>query len=163
MPCGAGGQPLLPDAERWGENRLGTSSARHACWQTPAPLREVLAFYRRALPITTPAGPATLGSGQGASTSRSGAGRAPTVDLADDPRPPGARGAGAPYGGGLDGRGLLPEGRSRAPRRGASPRGRGHGLAQARGLPGGADEAHAELARRLRTDPPAARLGAASG
>ena len=44
-------------------------------------------------PITTPAGPATLGSGQGASTSRSGAGRAPTVDLADDPRPPGARGA----------------------------------------------------------------------
>jgi hypothetical protein len=46
-----------------------------------------------AVPITTPTGPATLGSGQGASPSRSGAGGAPTVDLADDPRPSGARGA----------------------------------------------------------------------
>ena len=43
-------------AERWGENRLGTSPALHACWQTPAPLREVLAFYRHALPAM-PGGP----------------------------------------------------------------------------------------------------------
>jgi hypothetical protein len=46
-----------------------------------------------AVPITTPAGPAHRGAGPGASTSRGGAGEAPTGDLADDPRTPGARGA----------------------------------------------------------------------
>jgi hypothetical protein len=47
-----------------------------------------------AVPITTPAGTAIQSGGQATSTSRSGAGGAPTVDLADDPRTPGARGAG---------------------------------------------------------------------
>ena len=142
--------PLLPDAERWGENRLGTSPARHACWQTPAPLREVLAFYR-ALPITTPAGPATLGSDQGASTSAAApAGRRPSTSPTTPVRPaPAARRA--PYGGGLTvGSCFRKVGRAPPPRGLPGPRPR---LAQARGLPGGADEAHAELARRLRTDP----------
>ena len=52
--------PVCPGAahvaERWSENLLGASPALHACWQTPAPLPEVLAFYRRALPAT-PGGP----------------------------------------------------------------------------------------------------------
>ena len=46
-----------------------------------------------AVPITTPAGTAPQGGDQGASLS-SGAGGAPTADLADDPRTPGARGTG---------------------------------------------------------------------
>jgi hypothetical protein len=46
-----------------------------------------------AVPTTPSAGTAHQGGGQGASTSRRGAGGAPTGDLADDPRTPGARGA----------------------------------------------------------------------
>jgi hypothetical protein len=82
VPCGAGGQPLLPDAERWGENRLGTSPARHACWQTPAPLREVLAF-RRALPAT-PGGPWRL-RGTTAGGAALAAERGPVRLLVHDP------------------------------------------------------------------------------
>jgi hypothetical protein len=37
-------------AEVEGATLLGTAPARHACWRAPAPLAEVLTYYRRALP-----------------------------------------------------------------------------------------------------------------
>jgi DNA-directed RNA polymerase subunit RPC12/RpoP len=47
VPSYPGGVPLH---ERAGQTPLGTAPALDVCWQAPATLDQVLAFYRRALP-----------------------------------------------------------------------------------------------------------------
>jgi hypothetical protein len=70
-------------AELWGENLPGTGPALHDCWRAPAPLGQVLVFYRRALPA--PAGGAWRLRGATAAGDALGAERGQVRLLVHDP------------------------------------------------------------------------------